>query len=37
MANASWRDKERAKNVKKYRDQEKTEIDEKKFSKDFIR
>ncbi|XP_001601556.1 pre-mRNA-splicing factor CWC25 homolog [Nasonia vitripennis] len=36
MSNASWRDKEREKNVKKYEEQEKKEsIKEKSFDKDF--
>lgn len=37
MANASWRDKERVLNVKKYREQEKKETTEKTYNKDFIR
>lgn len=37
MANASWHDKERAMNVKKYREQEKKETTEKTYNKDFIR
>ncbi|XP_011304403.1 pre-mRNA-splicing factor CWC25 homolog [Fopius arisanus] len=37
LANASWRDKERAKNVKKYREQDKKEQKSKSYDKDFIR
>lgn len=38
MANAIWRDKEREKNVKTYREQEKKDAqDTKSYNKDFIR
>lgn len=38
MANAVWRDKEREKNVKEYREEEKKEVqNDKSYSKDFIR
>ncbi|XP_050451744.1 pre-mRNA-splicing factor CWC25 homolog [Cataglyphis hispanica] len=37
MANAAWRDKEREKNVKMYREKEKREIQNNSYNKDFIR
>ncbi|XP_029168679.1 uncharacterized protein LOC114938777 [Nylanderia fulva] len=37
MANAAWRDKEREKNVKMYREEEKIEIQSSSYNKDFIR
>ncbi|XP_046468894.1 pre-mRNA-splicing factor CWC25 homolog [Neodiprion pinetum] len=37
MVNASWRDKEREQNVKRYRDEEKREISDKTYNKEFIR
>lgn len=37
MANASWRDKERENNVRRYREQEKKEQADKTYNKDFIR
>lgn len=37
MANAAWRDKEREKNVKMYREEEKKEIQNNSYNKDFIR
>ncbi|CAK9829750.1 Pre-mRNA-splicing factor CWC25 homolog [Anthophora retusa] len=38
IANATWRDKERERNVKKYREQEKEEIDSGKvYNQDFVR
>ena len=37
MANASWRDKEREFNVKRYREQEKKEQPDKSYNKDFLR
>lgn len=38
MANAAWRDKEREKNVKLYRETEQKEMeDSKSYNKDFIR
>lgn len=38
MANAKWRDKERERNVKQYREEEKKEMqNDKSYSKDFIR
>ncbi|GAB1864736.1 Coiled-coil domain-containing protein 49 [Camponotus japonicus] len=37
MANAAWRDKEREKNVKMYREEEKKEMQNNSYNKDFIR
>ncbi|XP_057325632.1 pre-mRNA-splicing factor CWC25 homolog isoform X1 [Microplitis mediator] len=37
MANASWREKERKKNIKRYKDQEKIEPSDKTYNNDFIR
>lgn len=38
IANATWRDKEREQNVKKYREEEKKEIDNRKiYNQDFLR
>ncbi|CAG5096957.1 Similar to Cwc25: Pre-mRNA-splicing factor CWC25 homolog (Mus musculus) [Cotesia congregata] len=37
MANASWRDKERKKNIKRYKEQDKSEPSEKSYNNDFIR
>ncbi|XP_015607740.1 pre-mRNA-splicing factor CWC25 homolog [Cephus cinctus] len=37
MANASWRDKEREWNVKRYREEDKKEQTDKSYNKDFIR
>ncbi|KAH0563809.1 pre-mRNA-splicing factor CWC25 homolog [Cotesia glomerata] len=36
MANASWRDKERKKNIKRYKEQDKSEPSEKNYNNDFI-
>lgn len=37
MANAAWRDQERERNVKKYREEEKKETQDNSYNKDFIR
>lgn len=37
MANAAWRDKEREKNVKMYREEQKREMQNNSYNKDFIR
>lgn len=37
MMNASWRDKEREQNVRRYRDEEKREVTDKTYNKEFIR
>lgn len=37
MQNASWRDREREQNVKRYREEEKREVNDKTYNKEFIR